>query len=77
MNNSLFGPLGKQYCLIWYLLCIVCIVSIVINVFALIFMVYNKEKNFSSYFLIIYVSIFAGVGYIQNRLLYQMCNTVI
>lgn len=77
MTNSLFGPLGKQYCIIWYLLSIVCIVFLVLNVLGVFYMVFTNVKTAFSYLFSLYLIVGFSIAYIQARLLFQMCNSVL
>ncbi len=75
LMNKLFGPLGKEYCVYFYLLTILFFLSFVISI---IFTVLKIVKNpkivnmkflFSSSVLIMYTLI----PYYVNRLMYTMC----
>jgi lipoprotein signal peptidase len=76
-NNTLFGPLGKQYCILWYLLSVFALVIVILNVFGIFFMLYRNEKNSFIYMMNVYVICIGAIGYLQARMLYHMCNAVL
>ena len=75
LENYLYGPLGKEYCFLFYFFSVFALLSIFILVgVALFSAVMNKEKRnlklvlfmlptLATYFII----------YLQNRLLHGMC----
>lgn len=73
--DSLFGPLGKQYCLYFYALSAVGLICIILIGFAAIVLMFSgkKENNIHIYPLMISI-IFYGLFYLQNRLLYNICS---
>jgi len=74
--DSLFGPLSKQYCLYFYALSAVGLVSVILIVFSAgILLVTSKKENKVSLFSVIMGVGFYGLFYLQNRLLYNICSS--
>ena len=74
MNSVIVGPIGREYCLYFYIMSIVAIISA-----ALVFIpsVYwgLTHKEGVKYFLMSFANIVLFLlAYLQNRLLYNMCG---
>jgi hypothetical protein len=74
INTTLFGPLGKQYCFYFYLISVFLFVVLVIYVFSGIFIGITQKKGGQYYLGMIVISTIYAMGYLQNRLLFQMCS---
>jgi ABC-type antimicrobial peptide transport system permease subunit len=72
--NSLFGPLGKQYCMLFYFLSIFGLISIILGVFLTIYIGIVEKKKASFYLAAIPMIILYGFMYLQNRILFQICS---
>ena len=71
--DSFFGPLGRKYCIYFYILGIITIVGAGIIVISNIsYGIYHK-KNLLFYLDNIPTVIMYFLLYLQNRLLYNMC----
>jgi hypothetical protein len=76
--DNLFGPLSKQYCLYFYALSAVGLISVIlIIVAATILLVAGKKENKVSIFSVIMGVGFYGLFYLQNRLLYNICSSTL
>jgi len=75
LNNTLFGPIAKDYCLYFYILSVIAAVNFVLFVIGMIF--YGMKKKVDSSFFVIMIIYSGGIllHYLQNRLLYNMCQT--
>lgn len=73
--DSLFGPLGKQYCLYFYALSAVGLICIIFIAFAVIVLLFLGKKEHNIHFYPLMGSIiFYVLFYLQNRLLYNICS---
>jgi len=71
--NYLYGPLGKEYCMWFYILSVIGFVSLVLFIIPAIYLGIVKHKGFEYYIGILMASVVYGIVYFQNRLLYSMC----
>ena len=71
---NLVGPLDKRYCDIFMYLSIFAFISALITVFYVVFLLASgtKMKNELIAFLFFNIPLYL-LGYIQNRLFYNMC----
>jgi hypothetical protein len=73
--QTLFGPLGKKYCIWFYILSIIPFIAIVLLVARTLYISFSKRGgNLESLFTIIPVVVIYLIAYFQNRLLYSMCS---
>lgn len=73
-TNSLFGPIGREYCLYFYILSVIAIVATAIIFIPAIYIGVTEKKGFQ-YFLVSLAGIIMYLmAYLQNRLLYNMCS---
>lgn len=74
LNDTIFGPLGAQFCLYFYILSLAAFVFMVLAIFAILGLLFTKK--FDSRLVIGAIGGVAtyGIIYLQNRLLYNMCN---
>ena len=75
LENYLFGPLDKRYCLLFYIFSIlgffaffVALVGVVVS-----FVRGTKKLSATEVFFVVYSLLMSFLVYIQNRLLYSMC----
>jgi len=73
IDNDLFGPLSKEYCIWFYILSILGFVSFIVFFITSIVLGIKNKKNTDYYVTVVGVSMFYLVAYFQNRLLYTMC----
>ena len=72
--DSLFGPLNKNYCFYFYILSVFGLISLVLLVITTLFVGISNKKSGSFYIQMLSVAIIYGMMYLQNRLLFNMCN---
>ena len=73
IQETLFGPLSKQYCLYFHILSVIGFVFLVVVLsYAFIVGVY-KRKGIDFYLTALIGSLGYAIFYFQNRLLYSMC----
>jgi hypothetical protein len=72
--DSLFGPIGKQYCSLFYYLSIISFTMYVGVVVGGLFHGVSSSKGLSYYLAIFWVAVVYLIGYFQNRLLFSMCS---
>jgi hypothetical protein len=71
--NSIYGPLGSEYCFYFYLLSVIGFVLFVLTLLFGIYKGLQKNKGSGFYLALIVASLGYGIFYFQNRLLYSMC----
>ncbi len=70
--QSVFSPLGKQYCDYFFYLTVINVILLMYIIFSAIYIfLFDKKKE--TIFQVILVSLPTLVGYFTNRLLYSMC----
>jgi len=74
LNNTLFGPLSKQYCLYFYLLSVFGFVFLVIAVLGMLFNLFSKKMDGKIVGGFLMAALGYGIFYFQSRLLYSMCS---
>lgn len=74
LEEFLFGSIGKEYCLYFYLLSVIGLFLMVIYVIAGIIVGISKKKDFMFFFQIFIIGMLYGLAYLSNRLLYNMCK---
>lgn len=73
IQQTFFSPLGKQYCLYFYILSVIGLVFVAVVLFSAIVIGISKRKGLDFYFAAIIGSLGYAIFYFQNRLLYSMC----
>ena len=71
--QTVFGPLGKDYCLYFYILSMVGFFLLVLLGITSIMIGISQRKGFDFYFQMLTVGIGYAIFYFQNRLLHSMC----
>ena len=71
--NSLFGPLGVEYCNLFLVFSVLNLFMFFVTVVGAIVMWSNK-KNSVSFVSVVRDLVVFTILYLQNRLLYNMCN---
>ena len=73
--SNYFGPLGKEYCLYFYLMSIIFFVIMIFAIFGLIFAFIKKRKEVNTMFFINGIMLLTNsiLAYFVNRLLHTMC----
>jgi hypothetical protein len=73
MNDTLFGSLGKQYCIYFYLLSVFGFVLLAFTVIGLVSTLFFKKMDMKVVVGLTMASLGYGIFYFQNRLLHSMC----
>ncbi len=71
---ALFGPLSKQYCFYFYIISVFSLVALVLFLLSGIFIGVTQKKGGQYYLGIVSIAFIYGMGYLSNRLLFQMCS---
>ena len=74
LNDTLFGPLGSQFCLYFYILSAIAFIFMVMSILGFILHLFSKKMDMKVVLGVIMVAGTYGIVYMQNRLLYNMCN---
>lgn len=75
MNDTLYGPLGKEYCIYFYILSVFGFISLILVVISSLVIGIYKKKGFDFYLQAFTLAIVYGMLYLQNRLLFNMCES--
>jgi hypothetical protein len=73
-TNSLFGSIGREYCLYFYILSVIAIVLAALIFIPAIYVGITEKKGFQYFLLSLAGIIVYLMAYLQNRLLYNMCS---
>jgi hypothetical protein len=76
LNDTLYGPLGKNYCFYFYILSVIGFISLLFVVISALFIGVYKKKGFDFYVQAFTLAVVYGMVYFQNRLLFNMCESV-
>ena len=75
--DTLFGPLGKDYCIYFYILSVFGLIAAIILLVSPVVIGIYKKKDPAYYLQSLMVVLVYGFLYFQNRLLFNMCaNTL-
>ncbi len=72
--NDLFGPLSAKYCNLFLAFSAFGAIMIFAVTFVTVFFSMNKKFDTAQLFGVIYAIITYFIIYLQNRILYNMCN---
>ena len=72
--NDLFGPLSAKYCNLFLLFSAFGVFMVFAVIFVTVFFSMNKKFDMVHLFPVLYAIITYFVMYLQNRILYNMCN---
>ena len=73
LMNTLFGPLGKEYCIYFYYLSVFGLILLTILVLSTLMVGLSTRKGLDFYMQMLTVAIGYLIFYFQNRLLHSMC----
>ena len=75
LEDYIFGPLDKQYCLLFYVFAVLGFFSFVVALVGAVAGLANGSHKFSvtELFFVAYSLLMSFLIYLQNRLLYSMC----
>ena len=76
LNDTLYGPLGKNYCFYFYFLSVIGFISLLLILISTLFIGIYKKKGYEFYLQGFTLAIVYGMLYLQNRLLFNMCESV-
>lgn len=71
--DSLFGPLGKNYCIYFYILSVFGLIAALLLLVSSLMIGITKRKDPSFYLQSFMIVLVYAVLYFQNRLLFNMC----
>ena len=72
--NTLFSPLGKEWCLYYFFILVFVFIVSLIAVFSSLMEVINlKKKTFSSIIVALLPIVTYAILYFQSRLIYSIC----
>ena len=72
-SNSVFGTLPKQYCIWFYILCVISFLIILSALIGFIFLLTKKNVHYSTYLTTLAFLVNYCLIYLTYRLLYSMC----
>jgi hypothetical protein len=72
-SDKFLGTLSKQYCIYFYILCIVALVVLILSIFGFFYLFTLKNSNPMMFFHAVALIISYIFSYITYRLLYSMC----
>jgi hypothetical protein len=72
--KSLFGPLSRDYCALFYYLSVINLVFFLLILVSGVAMLVTKKVPLTFSWHLISVLVMYAVFYLQNRLLYNMCS---
>ena len=70
--DNLMAPLEKDYCVYFYVMGLVSLLSAVVAIVSVVPCMMDKKKNQYCFNLVL-LGVQMGVGYLVNRMLYNMC----
>ena len=74
LENYLFGPLDKKYCMLFYIFTMMMFVVFVLGLFGFASqLLSNKKMSNTELFLSLYSLLATFIGYLTYRLLHSMC----
>lgn len=73
--QTLFGPLGKEYCLYFYVIEIIIFIFVLISIFKYLARAIKMRMTGWDHFAEIMDILKIGIQYFVIRLLYSMCST--
>lgn len=71
--QTIFGPLGKDYCLYFYFLSMLGFFLLAMLVITSLMVGISQRKGMDFYYQMLTVGFAYGILYFQNRLLHSMC----
>ena len=72
--DLLVGPVGKEWCLISFILVIIALLSFVGALIGALLAIFKLKKfSFTTIFSIVFALLLSGMAYMQTRVIYTMC----
>lgn len=75
--NDVFGPIGREYCLYFYIFSIVGMVLFAMILVGIVFTGLSKKLGIEFYLISFLYSLNFFFMYLQNRLLFNMCGNTL
>jgi hypothetical protein len=75
--NDVFGPIGREYCLYFYILSMFNMFVFVCLLIGIVFYGMSKKLGIEFYFISFMYSFGFLFMYLQNRLLFNMCGNTL
>jgi hypothetical protein len=75
--DDVFGPIGREYCLYFYIFSVVGMVLFVAVIIGTVFMGMSKKLGIEFYLISFIYSLNYVFMYLQNRLLFNMCGNTL
>jgi hypothetical protein len=72
-SNQVFGTLPKQYCIYFYVVCIIAFIVLISSIFGLLYLFTQKNVHYLTYVNAVALIVSYLLSYISARLLYSMC----
>lgn len=72
-SDRFLGTLPKQYCIYFYVLCIIALIVLILSIFGFFYLFTLKNTNFVMFIHAVSLIISYLFSYITYRLLYSMC----
>ena len=73
LNDTLFGPLSRQYCIYFYYLSVIGFILLAFVLLSTIYIAIATKRSFSFIYQMFMIALGYAIFYFQNRLLYSMC----
>ena len=74
VTDPFFGPISKDYCLLFYILALFALIACVVIVLSTIALGISGKRPLSFYLQGFLFAVMYGVVYLQNRLLLNICK---
>lgn len=72
--KSLFGPLSRDYCVLFYYLSLVCLILFFLALVSGVGLIFMKKVPITFAWHLVWILVIYAVYYLQNRILYNMCS---
>lgn len=74
LNDKLFGPLSKQFCLYFYFLSMLNFCIVIFLIISTIIICIYKRRDGAFYLQMVMTTLLYAIFYFQNRILHTMCS---
>jgi hypothetical protein len=74
MDQSIFGPLGTEYCVYFYYLSVFGLALMILTIISNLWIGISRKLGFRHYLQMVSAALIYFIFYFQNRLLYTMCQ---
>ena len=73
-SDPFFGPVGKDYCLLFYILGITALILTFLAVLTTLYLGIRNKRNLSFFASGFGIALMYAISYLQNRILYNICQ---